>query len=307
MKIYYIDMPNKKISKWHESYWISQGHEVKHDMYFKEDLLKWADVCINLWCEGSAGELATYPKEGTHAKRYIQIVDIDAWYGHYRGIDWTNIDGVIFMSKHIQEMCAPFFQDKFPNLPQYHFPLGIDLTQWTFSERDGNRHTVGFVADEWWSAKNPAMVVQFMAKLIKESGHRNWKFDWRGAWGPEQWLRAYIDHMIKETNLTDLVNMDLTRVPDLNAWWDQQDYFVTFSQKDSYSLIVGEAMAKGIKTLTHNWFRAKDIWDEKYVWTTIDEAVEKILKQDYNSQEYREYIAKNHDIMNVMKKWDTIL
>jgi hypothetical protein len=185
-------------------------------------------------------------------------------------------------------------------------PLGVDVSQWKFKDRSKNpKKHMGFVAAEWWSAKNPAMVPMLARKLLDEDP--NWQFSWVGNWGPEKWLYHYVLNQIDSLNLRDNFYIDFNRQESLDDWWDQIDYFVTFSQKDSFSLIVGEAMAKGIKTFVHNFYGAEHIWDEKYIWRSFDELVEKVLEDDYNSKEYRQYIVRKKNIKPVLRKWDKLI
>ena len=76
--------------------------------------------------------------------------------------------------------------------------------------------------------------------------------------------------------------------------------------KEAYSLIIGEAMAKGIMALTHCFYGAERIWDELYIWNTIDEVCNKMLGA-YESLKYYDYIKDKHNLKKVLKKWDTLL
>lgn len=310
LKIFVRDDNDRKISHWHIDHWLREGHEVQQDMYPDWEKVAWSDVSIFFWCDNYAQMLAAdaakYP-----CQKIVQCVDLDAWAGHWGSLEWGNIDDMVFMSKHIQEMVLghiePVWESNNVRKPRIHqLPLGVYTKDWKYTDRSKNpRKMMGFVAAEWWSAKNPAMVLQLMKKLVDKDPE--WQFSWVGKWGPEKWLYQYVWNMIDDLGLREHVHTDFNRLESLDDWWNSVDYFVTFSQKDSYSLIVGEAMAKGIKTFVHNFWGAKNIWDKKYIWSHLDELVEKILADDYNSREYRTYIKRNHDIRPVLKKWDNML
>ena len=59
-----------------------------------------------------------------------------------------------------------------------------------------------------------------------------------------------------------------------------------------------EAMCSGIKPILHNCEGIKDHYDKKYIFNTIDEAVNMITSSEYNSQEYRKFIVKNYSLKN---------
>jgi glycosyltransferase involved in cell wall biosynthesis len=309
LKIFVREDNDHKISHWHIDHWQKEGHEVQWDMYPDWDKVAWSDVSIFFWCDPYAQMLAARADEFP-CQKVVQCVDIDAWAGHWGSLDWGKIDDMVFMSKHIKDMVLghsePVWEANGVRHPRvHHFPLGIDLKQWKYQDRKQPKKMMGFVAAEWWSAKNPAMVLQLMKKLVDIDPE--WHFSWVGKWGPEKWLYEYVWNMIDDLGLREHVHTDFNRQESLDDWWKNIDYFVTFSQKDSFSLIVGEAMAKGIKTFVHNFLGAKNIWDHKYVWSSLDELVEKILKDDYNSREYRTYIKRNHDIRPILKEWDKML
>ena len=65
---------------------------------------------------------------------------------------------------------------------------------------------------------------------------------------------------------------------------------------------VMQAMSKGIKPIVHNFAGAASIYPKKYLWNTIAEAVEMVADQNYNAEEYREFIAANYSLENQMGK-----
>lgn len=310
MKIFVRDDNDRKITHNLIDHWEKQGHEVHQDMYPDFDIIKECDVAFFAWCDPYAQMLAEKADE-FDCQKIIQCVDLDAWAGHWGTVKWENIDDMVFMSQHIRRMVLghiePVWAENGTISPRiHHMPLGIDVSEWKFKDRTKtHKKKMGFVAAEWWSAKNPAMIPMFARKLLDEDP--NWEFSWVGAWGPEKWLYHYCMNQIDSLNLREHFHIDLNRQESLDDWWENIDYFVTFSQKDSFSLIVGEAMAKGIKTFAHNFYGAEHIWDEKYIWRSFDELVEKVLDDDYDSREYRRYIVKKKNIKPILKKWDKLI
>lgn len=310
-KIFVRDDNDRKISHWHINHWEKKGHEVYQDMYPDFEKVAWSDVSIFFWTDPYVQELTKRADEFS-CQKIAQVVDLDGWAGHWGAdyTDWGKIDDMVFMSQHIKEMVLghlePVWEARGTSKPRiHHLPLGIDPSEWKFKDRKHPKKRMGFVAAEWWSAKNPAMIPMFMKKLV--DADPEWTFSWVGKWGPEKWLYHYIQNQIDSLGLREHVHTDFNRQENLDDWWETVDYFVTFSQKDSYSLIVGEAMAKGIKTLVHNFYGAEHIWDEKYIWRHLDELVEKVLADDYDSKDYREYIKKKHNIKPILKRWDKII
>ena len=58
---------------------------------------------------------------------------------------------------------------------------------------------------------------------------------------------------------------------------------------------VMEAMATGMCPLVHNLPGAKEIYPEKYVWTTVNEFRDLVLTLPWEQEEYREIIDMRYE------------
>jgi hypothetical protein len=63
-------------------------------------------------------------------------------------------------------------------------------------------------------------------------------------------------------------------------------------------------MCKGLKPIIHAFYGAYDIWDTKYIWNTLDEAIKMVLNSDYNPFEYRKYITDKYPLTKMLKGID---
>jgi hypothetical protein len=118
-----------------------------------------------------------------------------------------------------------------------------------------------------------------------------------GKKSKERWLHAYFDHIVSELDITVHHTESVTSV---DAWLEDKDYLLVTSQKEAFSYVTAEAAAKGIKPLVHNFYRARDIWPDDWVWTTLDELYAK-FHSGYNSASYREFIESNYTLEHMMK------
>ena len=306
MKIFFIDNPYYKTTKHILKHW-QEKYEVKTDLYFDPVKAEWADVIYIEWCEGTIIEASKlrghYDNVISDHKRILKtdfdwsgknlinrIIDIDAYYGHFRQVQWQNVNHLVYIAKHIfnrvnNEM---HFAEKYPNLKTTHIPLGIDLDAWSFKDRTKTHgKNIAFV-NHLWTGKNIPLALQILAKLVTLD--KNWKLWLVGNWSNEAWLRPYIEYFVKSNNLENNIVFS-PRVSDVNAFLDNMDYTLTTSSKEAFSLITAEAMAKGIKPLIHNWEGAMDIYNHKYIFNTVDKCIE-MCYSDYNSNEYREEVKK---------------
>lgn len=311
LKIYLADNSLYKTTRQLKEAWEKDPNvQLYCDPYWNPVKAEWADVIWVEWTEGAIQEASkrggfypgvvsdhqqqpdrnySWPK----AKIINRLIDIEAYYGHFRGVKWEGVSNLTYIAKHVFDMVDKEMQfaTNFPNLKTSHLPIGINLEEWTFAKHAPG-HNVAWVNHNWTGKGLPLMLQAFHA-LIKRTGDKSWKLHIVCDWSNEYWYPPYINHSIKELGLSDNV-IFYPKIADLNGFLDGMDYLVSSSYKEAFSLILAEAMAKGIKVLTHNWIGAKDIWPEEIIWTTIDEFVEKLLKDDYDSDRFRA-IAELHD------------
>jgi hypothetical protein len=117
-----------------------------------------------------------------------------------------------------------------------------------------------------------------------------------GTRNTEKWLHAYLDHIKDELGL-DVTETE--RVDDVDAWLEGMDYHVLASFKESFSYATAEAAAKGIKPLVHNFWRARDIWPDEWIWDTLDGAME-MFGGEYESRLYRRYVEEHYSLGRMM-------
>jgi len=269
-------------------YWQAHGHEVEYRLGYDPELHEWSDVCFVDVCDNNAKVASGYHFEGS--RLVIRLIDIETWVHQPSGVNWDFVDVAIFGAKHTMEYVRTYVN--FPDRTKvYHIPFGVDLSKWTFRERDGSGKNVALVAHRW-SAKGVPLLLQVVDKLGP-----GWKLHLLGTKSGERWLHHYIDHMIGELGV-DVVMEDW--VDDLDGWLDDKDYHILPSFKESFSYVSGQSAAKGIKPLIHNFWRAGDIWPEEWIWNTIDECVDMILNQPYDSKSYLQFVEQNYSLDQMM-------
>jgi len=293
----------KELEKWFRN----KGHEVKWSMYYDPKLMTWCDIALFEWCEGMVN-LAI--KDGWCKKKpvFCRAMDIEIWARQYNGIDLGQLKGLAYTSRALFSVMNEdlHFREKWPDLNIIHIPLSIDLKEWTFKERKPGRRVA--IIGHMWGSKGAVMIPQFVDQLIKKTKDDSWQFYLQGHWRHDvwRWYFHYFKHIIRELKLEKNIFINEKRVPSIDEFLEDKNYLITFSMKDAFSLIVAEAMAKGIKALPHNFIGAKDIW-KKYVWSSFDELFYRLLEEEYNSKEYRSFVERNYSNKVIMPKWEKFL
>jgi glycosyltransferase involved in cell wall biosynthesis len=284
-----------------------RGHEVKWNMYYDmreaKDYIEWCDIAIFEWLEGMVEQCL---KDGWGKKKpiFCRAMDIEIWANNSNGADLSDLSGLAYTSKAYFDVLKEHHDlSKYPNLKQEHIPLSIDMNEWKFKERDRGYNIA--IIGHFWGSKGEMMIPQFARELINRTKDKKWKFYMQGNWRHDvwEWYFRYMKHIIKELELEDNVFLNEEHVDSIDSWLEDKNYLVTFSMKDAFSIIVAEAMAKGIKALPHNFQGAKDIWGP-YVWTSFEELYYKIVNQYYNSNEYLEFVKKRYSNDVIIPLWE---
>lgn len=279
--------------------WEKQGHEVvlinnytptKADVY-------WFDFADNNVIAAS-NEFA----EDLVAKKVIvRLHAVEAYLDFYSKINWNVIDHLIFVSDHIRRKVCENYQ--FPdNLKIHTIHNGIDLNKWTFKEREKgfNLAYLGNIVP----AKGLLTFLHYLEFLVWHD--KRYKIYLAGLNRLHGREGEYFEHYLKRTGLKDHW-IEEPEVANVDKWLDEKDinFLIQPSLAESFSLVVGEAMAKGIKPIINNYWGSEEIWPKDLIYSGFHDFVE-IIEGSYNSKTYRDYI-KRYSLDDTMKQISEIL
>jgi glycosyltransferase involved in cell wall biosynthesis len=322
MKIAMFDPYNGKFTNDMVDWWTNHGHEVKRETYYNPELVIWADI---IWFDTCDNNLlsATNPDQAlkdewkysnrpgawdmhemdlSNKKVIVRPIDIEVWQGHHAYENmWDIVNEVIFPAPHIQKLMMNDSRPQQGIFNQHVIPFGVDLNQWTFKERsDGFK--IGIVS-ELWESKGVDLVLQIALRLKQID--KRYTIEWIGQQQMYHWGKSYFDDFVSGQELSIKYSSDF--VEDLNEWWEDKNYVLHCSAKETYSYAVAEAMAKGIKPIFHRYYGADETWPN-LTWSGIDEAIDLITEQVYDSNSYRQYLVDNNlDLESMMQSIEGVI
>lgn len=322
MKIAVFDPYKNKFMGEPIQWWLSHGYEVKWETYYNPELVVWADVVFfhtvdnnflsatnpdqalkDEWkYSNRLGAWDIHEMDLSGKKIIVQPVDIECWQGHHAySRMWDVPTDVIFPAPHIQHIVMSDSRPQEGNFKQHVIPFGVNLDKWTFKERE-----LGFnigIVSELWESKGVDLVLQIALKLKAIDPRYN--IEWRGKQQMYHWGKAYFDDFIKRNELPITYSSEF--VEDLDSWWEDKNYVLHCSAKETYSYAVAEAMAKGIKPVFHHYFGAEATWPG-LTWDSLDEAVAMITDNRYDSASYRQYLINHHlDLESMMQSIEGVI
>jgi len=315
MKLYIVDhLGDHRTTQQIENWFSSKGHEVKWTRYWEPEWGKWCDTCLFAWTEGMlqrALDPSVEENKGEDVlkdKRVVTyLMDIEMWAQQFNGTPWDKVDGLAYCSQYIYDVFAKE-SGLTNNVEVAHIPLSYNMDDWTFRD---NRTPAGrniAVIGHMWAAKGAQMLPEFLYRLIKQTNDPSWKIFVQGEWRHDvwRWFNHYVRNQLKDLGLEENVIITEDKVPSIDTWLEDKDYLITFSMKDAFSLIVGEALAKGIPAYPHNFPGAQDIWGD-YTWKTIDGLIYTMLNRPKPANDHRFFVGSRYSNEEVMPKWEQLL
>jgi glycosyltransferase involved in cell wall biosynthesis len=283
---------------------LSDEYEIKkfivYDLKQIDKGMEWADICWFEWCDqliayGSRHELAKDKKIICRIHRYEVFTE------NAKNVNWLNVDRLILVTNHL----LPLLEKVVPNIksmvPIELIENGVDINKYSF-RRATKGYKLAFVGD-MIHRKNPVFMLQIMKKLVNIN--KKYQLYIAGQF-QDPLIKEYWEYQVKELNLEDHIHFEGFQ-DDVNRWLEDKDYILATTIHESFGFFIAEAMAKGIKPIIHNFLFSKEIWDERYLFNTIDEAVQMIESDEYNSEEYRRFIESNYSLDKQIEKTKKLL
>jgi len=255
----------------------------------------WADVVWFEWCNKNilrASEMVK-PEGQTWIVRLhgYEVFNPD----RMTYVNWSKIDVLIFVADHIRK----HFDENYwipDNVKTVVIPNGVDLNRWSFAKREYSKQKnigiIGILTEK----KGPLLLAKVIRHFSKT--HPDYRFLLRF----DSLKKPNVFEHVLRYELRDLTNWEwIDRVESIDSWMEDLKFLISTSVLESFSYVVAEAMAKGIKPLIHDFKGSRDLYPAELIWRDIDE-LEKVFDGEYKSDEYRKWIEDHYSIDKQMKQ-----
>ena len=287
---------------------LSYDYEVKlvlvsnnEELKLVDKWMEWADICWFEWCN----ELAVYGSRlpiAMERKVICRLHRYEVFTNYIHQLNLENIDKIIFVSKYIKNLFLSkvnYDESKceivFNGINMKKFRKNLDMN------KGFNIAWIGYLN----LRKNPMMAIQILYELIKID--KRYKLFIAGSFQDEA-LKDYIITLIKKLNLEGHVFFnDFIPNEKINEWLKDKNYIISTSISEGHPVGIMEAMMCGLKPIIHYFPGIEEFYPEKFIWYTIDEAVEMILSDDYNSTEYRHFIENRYSLIKQITEIKNVL
>ena len=266
---------------------------LEESRYYISKILEHSDVCFFEWA-GSPLIFASYSQLAINKPIITRIHRYEVYTNTLKGINWNAVDDVIFIADHIKTKF-----EKTVNINKNKLRLihnGFETEKFTFKYHSKG-YNIAYVGDLSYR-KNIQLLMLIMKKL--KNINTDYKLYLTGKFENDEY-RDYIYHMIHELNINENVIFE-GYVPDIDKWLDEKDYIICSSTSEGHISSIQEAMLKGIKPIIYNYEGAEEIYPKHYLWNELEEAVNLIIEERYESMEYRKLIENNFNVVTQADK-----
>ena len=257
---------------------------------FNPSLAWWADLLWFDFCDANIVEATRMA--GWEQQLICRVHGFEAYDTSTAGqVNWESVDDLIFVSDHLKND----FLNRFPAARaanSHVIPNGIDLSKWKYKKRSHGR-TLGY-AGYLKAGKNVSSILNILKELPND-----YVLKIAGEWQCDK-EQKFFEHLSTRVGLSERVYIEPWR-DDMDRWFESIDYLVSTSISESFSYVIGEAMAKGIKPILIDRPGAANLWGEEFLFKSAGEAAAMMMADSpYDSKRYRK-IAGRYAIEKQMK------
>lgn len=252
--------------------------------------IEWGDIIWLEWCNESS-IIACRNENIKYKKVIMRIHGYEIFSDYPVHVNLDVVSNLIFVAAHKREI----FFEQFGNIIDFNKTCiirnGIDLNKYFIPENKVKNKNIAFVGNINYR-KGLETLIQFFYELVNIDSE--YKLYIRGDYQDLR-LKIYDEQIIKELNLKNNI-IFVERVENLNDWYKDMTYIVSSSIEESFQYTIGEGMLAGLKPVIHCWRESRDIWPSKYIYRNKDEFINIILSDNYNPEEYREYVKQKYSL-----------
>lgn len=291
-----------------------QGHQ-RHDARRSAKLLDWAQIIVCEWCLGNAVWYAKHKKPGQRLVSRFHLQERVTPFP--RQLDLDAVSRIVFVGSHIEREAHE--RIGLPPEKTCVIPNIVDVERFALPKRTGaffNLGMIGIVPRR----KRLDRAVELLEALKQRDdryvlhikGTHPTDYDWLWARTLE---RHYYAEQFERINLSPWRNSIVFDPPgdDVPAWLRGIGFVLSPSDFESFHMAVAECMASGGIPVIWSWEGARDIYPERYLVGSVQEAAERIDAQRRDSDlerlgdEVRGYVRDHFDRDVIRDLWLRVL
>ena len=252
------------------------------------------DIAWFEWCTNAIIQASHLPRV---CKTIVRLHRYEAFTDMPDRVKWDYVDRLVLVSRNLDDL----LKERTGNVQRVYINNGVDLSKIDFREKHKG-HNIAFIG--FLNArKNFGLALQIFKKLVdidnKYMLYVAGKFQ-------DMLIKEYIDYIVEKLGLSRNVIM-CGWIDGINEWLKDVNYVISTSMHESFGYGIAEAMASGCKPVIHGFVGADKIWGKDKLFYSVDQAVEMICNDKFDSNEYRKYIQENYNFADKIKEIEKML
>lgn len=262
---------------------------IKLEQKFNPRKASEADVIFCEWADHNAIAVSHFE---TDAQKILRVHSYEVYNEHFRNqIDWKAFDKIIFVADHVaQYLINALGSDSEEAL--HIAKVGetihnwVDFDRFSIPDEKENNNKIAYAGHF-----NETKGIRLMLQVARELPH--YEFHLAGKWQQEDLKRFALESKPKNVFFYDWQE-------NLNQFFADKSYFLSTSLREGCPVALIEAMSAGLKPLIYNWIGSKELFDEKYIWSTLEE-LKRVLTFDWLPGDYRSFVKLKFGKENLNK------
>ena len=208
--------------------------------------------------------------------------------GLFQNVDLTKLDAIIFVADHVKDVAMKLSAMKTDQaltdrLSVWTIPNGIDMERFKFSNKSRGTD-LAFVGHISHKKGFPLLLHAFRELPDSYRLHVAGEFqDYR--------FKFYADHILKRFggNTKERVIFH-GKVNDVASFLSSKSFIVSSSPWEGHPVNIIEGMAMGLKPVVHDFMGASDMYEGRWIWTTIDDFIDIVHGREWEPESYRQHM-----------------
>ncbi|QJT07620.1 glycosyltransferase [Oceanidesulfovibrio marinus] len=278
--------------------WFGRNHEVRVSNTMNEAeiaaLCEWADVA---WVEWMAEHAVLVSRKRRPCGVLVRLHSYEAYSGFPENINWTNVDLLVCVAQHVLNLLASRVPGVQEMVRTQVVPNALNLD--AFPARIGHAPTkklawVGTIRH----TKNFPLALQCLRALVDQDPeytlHVAGDFP---QWNPVESMElgVYIHHAARAMGVSDRLVLH-GNVKEMREWLQDKDVLLSTSIRESFGYAIAEGLATGLKPAIHNFPGATSIWPAEFVFNTVEECRDIVLKREHDPAALREFVRSRYSV-----------
>lgn len=291
-----------------------KGHTLKNIPLLKKMLPSY-DI---IFCEWGLDNIKWMSENKLkHQKLMVRIHLQEFETGYLALTKWENVDTIIFINRYQMNR----FIELFPKVESKCMLIYnlIDCNRLNLDKDINAKYTLGLLGI-LPARKSPHIALRILSEIRKYDqryqlsikSKRPEELDWLWKRPSE---RAYYDEFfssIDKLNISDAVDFE-PHGKDVPEWFRKIGFIMSTSEFEGSHQSIAEGMASGSVPVIRNWAGSEMIYPQKYIYESIDEAVNLIRKMtekdtySYELDHVTQYARQHFDLNVIIPQYEKLI